>query len=170
MVVSERAFGKVAMNKHFKTAGLLGFGGALCWISLLLGCTQWSQRGAKGVGTLPPAAAEETRFSPYQPAHPFQQLAKGLLGRKVFQGAAGTMGSVEVDDLLVGPRQQSERYTFKSATLFEVRSGSGTLNVGEQSQKIEPGTVVPIPAGGAFTIQNQSELPIAIRVQVLGPS
>lgn len=156
------------MNQYTVTS--LGLSFALCWASLLLGCTQWSQRGAKGIGTLPPAAANETRFSPYQPAHPYQQLAKGLLGRKVFQGTAGTIGNIEVDDLLIGPQQQSENYTFKSSALFEVRSGSGTLKAGEQSEKIEPGTVLPLPAGTAFTIQNQGEFPIAIRVQILGPS
>jgi len=158
------------MNKYCTVTNLLGLVFAVCCVSLLLGCTQWSQRGAKGVGTLPPAAESETRFSPYQPAHPYQQLARGVLGRKVFQGTAGAMGSVEVDDLLVGPRQQSEKYTFKSSALFEVRSGAGTLNLGEQSQKIEPGTVIPMPAGSAFTIQNQGELPLSIRVQLLGPS
>lgn len=156
------------MNPYTFTS--LGLVFALCWASLLLGCTQWSQRGVKGVGTLPPAAANETRFSPYQPAHPYQQLAKGLLGRRVFQGTAGTMGTVEVDDLLIGPLQQSEKYILKSSALFEERSGSGTLNIGDESQKIEPGSVVPLPAGTAFTIQNQGEIPIAITVQLLGPS
>jgi len=80
------------------------------------------------------------------------------------------MGSVEVDDLLVGPRQKCDTYTFKSPALFEVRSGSGTLHMGEQSQKIEPGTVVPMPGGRTFTIQNEGDLPIGIRVQLLGPS
>ncbi|MFL6307660.1 MAG: hypothetical protein ACJ72H_29355 [Candidatus Sulfotelmatobacter sp.] len=158
------------MNKYGTVTSLLRLFFALCCVGMLLGCTKWSQRGAKGVGTLAKPTANETRFSPYQPAHPYQQLAKGLLGRKVFQGTAGTMGSVEVDDLLVGPRQQSDTYTFKSPALFEVKSGAGTLQSGEQPQKIEPGTVVPMPGGRTFTIQNEGDLPIAIRVQVLGPS
>jgi len=158
------------MNKYRTVTSRIGLLSALCCLLLLLGCTQWSQRGAKGVGTLPKPTANETRFSSYQPAHPYQQLAKGLLGRKVFQGTAGTMGSVEVDDLLVGPRQQCDTYAFQSPALFEVRSGAGTLHLGEQSQKIEPGTVVPMPGGRTFTIQNEGDLPLGIRVQVLGPS
>lgn len=158
------------MNKYYTVTSFIGLLCALCCLWLLLGCAQWSQRGAKGIGTLPKPTTNETRFSSYQPTHPYQQLAKGLLGRKVFEGTAGAMGSVEVDDLLVGPRQQCDTYTFKSPALFEVKSGAGTLHLGEQSQKIEPGTVVPIPGGRAFTIQNESDLPIGIRVQVLGPS
>jgi len=65
---------------------------------------------------------------------------------------------------------KSETYTFKSPALFEVISGSGFPNAGDHLQNIETGTVLPLPAGTAFTIQNQSDLPIAIKVQILGPS
>ncbi|HLW51498.1 MAG TPA: hypothetical protein VKW06_01545 [Candidatus Angelobacter sp.] len=140
---------------------------ALSLFCLLSGCQSWSERGAKGLGTLPPAGPNETNFSPYQPAHPYQQLAKGLLGRKLHEGKEGT-AAVQVHDFLVGPRQKTDSYSLSAASIFEVRSGTGTMRLGENSQQIGPGTVVPVGASQAFSIENQGELPIAIRVTAVG--
>ena len=135
----------------------------------LLGCKSWSERGAKGLGTLPPASPNETRFSPYQPAHPYQQLAKGLLGRKLLATSAEEAGAViEVDDFLVGPRQKTESYRLPAASIFQVQSGAGVLSLEDKPQKIEAGTVVSLAAAQPFTIENQADTPIAIRVTILG--
>jgi mannose-6-phosphate isomerase-like protein (cupin superfamily) len=142
--------------------GLLGL--SLC----VLGCTRWSERGAKGVGTLPPASANETRFSPYQPAHAYQQLAKGLLGRRLYTAPPELGTPADVHDLLVGPNQRSENYTFEAAAIFEVKSGNGILSLGEKQQRIETGRVLSLPPAQPFSIENQSDIAIAIRVELLG--
>lgn len=133
----------------------------------VLGCQSWSQRGAKGVGDLPEAGPNETNFSPYQPAQPYQQIVKGLLGRKLHAtNEAGV--AIEVQDFLVGPEQKSESYSLPAAAIFQVKSGSGVLNLEGKTQKIEAGTVVSVPASAPFTIDNQTETPIAIRATILG--
>ena len=142
----------------------------LALLAFLSGCTQWSQRGAKGIGTLPPAARNETKFSTYQPAHPYVQLTRGLLGRQVFVSRQPAEVAVEINDFLVGPNQRSGSYTLQATAIFEVQAGNGVLAIGEKSQKIEPGTVLSVAAGQPFTIENQSSIPIAIRVEILGVS
>ena len=151
------------------------FRGHACLVSVLLtlstliiGCSRWSERGAKGLGTLPPASPNETKFSSYQPAHPYQQLAKGLLGRKLYAAPPEVGITVEVDDFLVGPNQRSETYALQAAGIFEVKTGRGLLKLGDNPQQIETGTVVSVHAAQLFTIENQSEIPIAIRVELLG--
>jgi mannose-6-phosphate isomerase-like protein (cupin superfamily) len=137
-------------------------------VSFSLGCKSFSERGAKGVGLLPKAAPGETKFSSYQPAKPYQQLAKGLLGRKLYESPQETGAAVQVHDLLVGPNQHSESYSFPGTTIFEVRMGSGQFKAGDQSQHIEPGKTVTAAAGQPFTIDNETEVPIAMRIHVLG--
>jgi len=134
------------------------------------GCQSWSERGAKGVGLLPAAPAGETHFSPYQPANPYQQLAPGLLGRKLHATGPEAGTAVEVHDFLVGPNQKTGSYTLRSTALFEIRSGDGILKIANQSQTIKTGTVLPVPSGQPFTIENQSDVAIGIRVEVLGGS
>lgn len=134
----------------------------------LSGCKSWSERGAKGLGTLPPASPNETKFSPYQPAHPYQQLTKGLLGRKLYTAPLEFGAAVEIHDFLVGPHQRSDSYTLQAAAIFEVKSGSGLLSLKDMPQKIETGTVVSVPAAQRFAIENQTDIPIAIRVEILG--
>ena len=134
----------------------------------LSGCKSFSERGAKGVGTLPPASPNETRFSSYQPAHPYQQLTKGLLGRKLFAAPPDAGAGVEIHDFLVGPRQRSDKYSLPAAAIFQVKSGSGLLSLGEKPQKIEAGTVATVPPAQPFAIENQTDIPIAIRVSILG--
>lgn len=114
--------------------------GFLCSIVglTLLGCKSWSERGAKGVGTLPQASPNESKFSPYEPAHPYQQIVKGLLGRKLHATTTAEAGAViEVHDFLVGPKQKTESYTLPAASIFQVKSGTGVLNVENKPQKIE---------------------------------
>lgn len=120
------------------------------------------------MGILPPASPNETKFSAYQPAHPYQQLTKGLLGRKLHTAALKDGAVVEVHDFLVGPHQQSDSYTLQATTIFEVKSGSGLLRLGDKPQKIETGTVVSVSAAQPFAIENQTDIPVAIRVEILG--
>jgi mannose-6-phosphate isomerase-like protein (cupin superfamily) len=142
--------------------------GLLALSVCVMGCTRWSERGAKGIGTLPPASPNETRFSPYQPAHPYQQLAKGLLGRRWYSAPPEFGTAAEVHDLLVGPNQRSQNYAFQAAAIFEVKSGSGMLTLVDKRQKFETGSVLSLPPAQPFSIENQSDIPIAIRVELLG--
>ncbi|HEV2964658.1 MAG TPA: hypothetical protein VG649_22710 [Candidatus Angelobacter sp.] len=132
------------------------------------GCKSWSERGAKGVGLLPQASPNETQFSSYQPAHPYQQLTTGLLGRKLHATPPEAGMPIEVNDFLVGPNQKTADYTLPSLAIFEIRTGTGQLKVGGQARKIATGMTFEVAAGQPFTIENESEVPIGIRVEILG--
>ena len=135
---------------------------------MLSGCQSWSERGAKGEGTLPKASPGETNFSSYQPTHPYQQITKGLLGRKMYETSAQAGVVIEVHDLLVGPNQRTDSYALEAPAIFEVKSGSGVMKLGDKSQQIQAGTVLTLSAAQAFTIENQSDVAVAIKAEVLG--
>jgi mannose-6-phosphate isomerase-like protein (cupin superfamily) len=140
----------------------------LILVTIQTGCKSWSERGAKGLGELPKASPDETKFSPYQPANPYQQLTTGLLGRKLHATSPEAGAVIEVHDFLVGPNQRTASYTLPGPAIFEIRSGNGLLKLGDKSQQIQTGMVLPLPAAQPFTIENQSEVPIGIRVEILG--
>jgi hypothetical protein len=143
-----------------------------CALSFLLvlsstGCTSWNQRGAKGIGLLPKAAAGEQHFSTYQPANPYVQLGEGIYYRKMYEGSGPAGLHVEVRDLLVGPGQHTAKVGLPGAAICELNSGGGVLLSGDQSQELHPGATFSLPEGTSFSIENKSDNPISIRVHLL---
>ncbi len=143
----------------------LVFAGALCLA--LSGCKQWSERGAKGRGLIPPPKPEEVKFSSFQPQNPYLQVVPGLLSRALFAADEADGMRVEVRDLLVGPNQTSASTILPGTATCEVRSGSGVLSLGEKRQQFHIGETFVIPDGQNFTIANESEIPIGIRVHLI---
>ena len=134
---------------------------------LMVGCKQWSQRGAKGVGVLPKAAPGEQHFSSYQPKTPYTQLASGLLTRTLYEAPSGEGYRVEVRELLVGPGQHTDRVTLPGAAILEVRSGSGILTVSDKPQELRLGATFSLAEAEAFAIENTAEVPLALRVHLV---
>jgi mannose-6-phosphate isomerase-like protein (cupin superfamily) len=141
---------------------------ALILVTIQTGCNRWSERGARGLGELSKSSPNETKFSPYQPANPYQQLTTGLLGRKLYATSPEAGAVIEVHEFLVGPNRRTANYTLPSPAIFEIRSGNGLLKLGDKSRQIQTGMVLPLPAAQPFTIENQSEVPIGIRVEMFG--
>ena len=131
-----------------------------------MGCKSWSQRGAKGTGLLPKASPNETRFSSYQPKNPYTALASGIATRTLFEAASGKGYQVEVRDLLVGPERHTESVSLPGAAVFEVRSGSGVMKVGGNERELKLGSTFALSEGQAFTIENKSDSPLAMRVHL----
>jgi len=140
----------------------------LCCAALTLtGCKAYSERGAKGVGLLPKPASAEQHFSNYQPKNPYSQLAPGLLSRKLFETPGPKGSRIEINDLLVGPKQHSASVTFPGIAICEVKSGQGTIKVGSNDQKLDLGTTFTVPKGTPVAIENATEVPLAIQVHMI---
>jgi hypothetical protein len=136
-------------------------------LSLLAGCNAWTQRGAKGLGLLPKAAPGERHFSTYETKNPYVELGQGILYRKLFESAGPDGLTIEVRDLLVGPRRQTSKVTLPGAALCEMRSGSGTLTTDDHTQDLGYGAAFMLPEGSTFAISNKSDNPISIRVHLI---
>ncbi len=127
----------------------------------------WTERGPRGVGLLPKAAPGEKNFSQYQPRQPYSQLNPGIMTRTLFEVATSNGYRVEVRDVLVGPRQRTERVSLPGAAVFEIRSGGGILTVNGKRQELSPGSTLSLSEGQAFSIENNSDAPITIRVYLI---
>jgi hypothetical protein len=136
---------------------------ALLSILCASGCDSWFQHGRKGVGALPQTPVSEANFSKTEPAMPFSKFADGLATRTLFQASDGVGTQVEVRDLLIGPRQKTERTSLPGAAVLEIRSGGGTIQIGDRQQELPLGSTLTVPEKAAFTIENKSDLPMTIR-------
>jgi|SRR5579864_1269159 len=127
----------------------------------------WSERGPRGVGLLAKATSGEKKFSQYQPKEPYSQLNAGIMTRTLFEAATSNGYRVEVRDLLIGPRQRTERISLPGGAVFEIRSGSGILTANGKRQELSPGSTLSLSEGQAFSIDNSSDAPITIRVYLI---
>jgi hypothetical protein len=60
--------------------------------------------------------------------------------------------------------------TLPGAAFIEVRSGSGTLQSGDQRQELQLGAIIPISQDQSFTITNSSQFILTMRVYVIAGS
>ena len=127
------------------------------------GCESWFQHGRKGLGTLSQKPVTEANFSKTEPAMPFSTFADGLATRTLFRVSDGLGTHVEVRDLLVGPRQKTESTSLPGATVLEIRSGGGTIQIGDRQLELPLGSTLTVSEKAAFTIENKSDVPMAIR-------
>jgi hypothetical protein len=101
-----------------------------------------------------------------QPENPYKQLVPGLLTRTLFTASSGTGFRVEIDDFLVGPRQTTSQVSLPGAAVFEARSGSGFVTLGGYPQKIQLGSTFALSEGEGFTIKNEADVPLTMRVHI----
>ncbi len=129
---------------------------------LLFAC----QRGARQEKTelLPEAGPNERNFSAYKPANAYAEAGKGLLVRTILETEGPPGMRVQVRDFLVAPGQRTDNVSFHGAAVVEVRSGAGSVIVGEKRQELVPGRTFSISEGQSLTLENKTALPIALRV------
>ena len=152
------------MNTVLRTAILATIA---CAALTLIGCKSLSERGAKGIGLLPKPADAGQKLSSYQPKNPYTQLAPGLMSRKLYETPGPKRTHLEVNDLLVGPRQHSASVTLDGTAVVEVKSGEGLVRLDGKEQKLQLGTTFTIPQGASFVLENDSEVPLAMQVYLI---
>ena len=128
----------------------------------LTGC----QTAADGVGLLPGPSPGQVTFSSYQPTEPYAQLAPGILTRKVYAAASGTGYRVEVQDLVVGPRQKTAELTLGDASVFEVRSGTGLIVSADMKREIKTGMTFSMSDRKSFRVESSGDEPLTLRAHV----
>jgi mannose-6-phosphate isomerase-like protein (cupin superfamily) len=137
-------------------------------LSLALGAVSLTacQTAVDGVGLLAGPSLGEVTFSGYQPAEPYAQMAPGILTRKTYAAASGTGYRVEVQDLLVGPRQKTAEFTLGDASVFEVRSGNGLIVSADMKREIKAGMTFSLSDRKSFRVENSGDEPLNLRAHV----
>jgi len=116
---------------------------------------------------LPEIAADDKAFSAYQPANAFAATGNGIIARTVFQADAALGTHIDVLDWKLPPGKQTSATTLPGAAFIEVRSGSGTLQAGAQNQDLPLGAIVSVSQDQSFTITNNGQLMLTMRVYVV---
>jgi hypothetical protein len=146
----------------------------LCAILLftVAGCSRrpTSERIDVKTALLPEIAGDDKAFSGYQPGKGYAATDNSLLTRTVFQAAAAAGTRIEVRDWKLAAGKQTTPMTLPGAAFIEVRSGSGTLQSGDQRQELQLGAIIPISQDQSFTITNSSQFILTMRVYVIAGS
>lgn len=139
----------------------------VCLLFIAGGCRSSHKFAVEKTRPLPEAGAGEQRFSSYEPARGYSELAPGVLNRPFF-GAAGPPGyRIELRDLFVAPGRKGQRLSLPGAAFLEVRDGSAVILVGDKRQELPIGATVSVNQGQSFDIEATSQQPLVIRVALL---
>jgi quercetin dioxygenase-like cupin family protein len=116
---------------------------------------------------LPEVPANDTHFSTYKPANPYEELRPGVLARTIFEAAGPPGYRIEVQDLRVDAKAKGEDIRLPGAAFLEVQDGTGIVTTGAKRQEVSPGAMIAVSAGQAFAAEATSDRPLAIRVRVI---
>jgi hypothetical protein len=126
--------------------------------------------GGGATGPLPPPPPpEQMRVSDYQPQKAFVQVSPGLATRSVFvvEPTDKDPYHVDVQDILVAPGKEAVSVPLQGAATIEVRTGSGTASIGQNSQELATGSTFPVAEGEALKIAARGDGPITLRAYVV---
>lgn len=135
-------------------------------VALILGagCRSVSDEG--GRHGLPPAPPGTTKFSDYEPDHPYEPWGEGVAGRSMFFTPSDEGYTVEVRDYLVSPRNPESFVRLDGAAVLEVRQGSGAAKVDGEKILLSPGTVFTVDTGKKLYVTANEE-PLALRTWIV---
>lgn len=168
------------MNTNTNDPGNRG-GGARRRLALLLpglallsailfgaGCRHMPGQRAKGVGTLPsPPPPDQIKHSDYKPENPLVQLAPGVAARTLFTADEGAPYRVELQEILIAPKQRAANLTMPGGAVVEVIEGEGAASAGEKRQDLRTHSTFAAAEGEPLNIENRGETHLTLRVLVV---
>lgn len=141
---------------------------ALLVLPIYSGCHYFSKDNEKpGREPAPPPPQGKATYADLKPDNAFVELAPGVLTRTWFEADSGNGYRVEVRELLIATKQSNPDLKLPGAAICEVRSGSGTLEVGGQTQELGNGSTFAVAEGEPLKVASKGEYPIALRVHLL---
>lgn len=120
-------------------------------------------------GPLPPPPSAQVPFAGSTPEHSFHLEEGNVLARTVFEASAPSNSHVQVRDVMLPPKAKSKLAALPGPALVEVYSGDGNLAVGEKEERTDrltAGNMRSVPAGQVLAFDNQSALPLVLRLYV----
>ena len=116
------------------------------------------------VPPLPTPDPDQVSYSSYQPEQPYSEYAPGALTRSRYETEGGAGLHVEIWDMLIGPRQASGAISLPGGAVLITRSGQPAVTIGGKAMMAATGTALSVPEGQSFTIANESDDPVSLRV------
>jgi len=137
---------------------------------VVVGCDVVSDMtgGDETVPPLPAPDPDQVSFSSYQPERPYAEFAPGVLTRSRYETESGAGYRVEIWDMLLGPRQESATISLPGGAILTTRSGQPAITIDGKAMIAVAGTALSVAEGQSFTITNESDDPVSLRVYLFG--
>jgi hypothetical protein len=116
------------------------------------------------VPPLPPPDPRQVSFSSYQPQQPYAEYTAGVLTRSRYETDSGNGYRVEIWDMLVGPHQESGSISLPGGAVVTTSSGQAAITIDGKAAVAATGTALTLSEGQTFTIANESDDPVTLRV------
>jgi quercetin dioxygenase-like cupin family protein len=98
----------------------------------------------------------------------FREISSGVFTRTVYRTAPDATPKVEVRDLEIAPGKTLERLALPGAAVLEVRSGRASARVGPATRQVQTGAVLAVSEGEALGLDNRGDVPLSVRLYVIG--
>jgi hypothetical protein len=126
--------------------------------------------GASGTGPLPsPPPPDQMKLSNVEPQKGYTQVSPGLATRTVYtvEPTAKDPYHVDVQDFLVAPGREAIAVPLQGAATFEVRSGNGTVAIGDRGgQDVGNGSTFSVSEGEQLKVAAK-DAPLTLRAYVV---
>ena len=126
--------------------------------------------GASGTGPLPsPPPPDQMKLSNVEPQKGYTQVSPGLATRTVYtvEPTAKDPYHVDVQDILVAPGREAVAVPLQGAATFEVRSGNGTVAIGDRGgQEVGNGSTFSVSEGEQLKVAAK-DAPLSLRAYVV---
>src|SRR3989442_5888339 len=115
-------------------------------------------------GVLQTPALGELKFAGDIPNNPFKVEPGNALARTVFQTSGPSNSRIEIRELLVQSREETQLASQPGPMLIEVESGAGTVSVNGKREELAVNTIKTISAGQTTVFRNGGARPLALRI------
>ena len=126
--------------------------------------------GPSGTGPLPsPPPPDQMKLSSVEPQKGYTQVSPGLATRTVYtvEPTAKDPYHVDVQDILVAPGRDAVAVPLQGAATFEVRSGNGTVTIGDRGgQDVGNGSTFSVSEGEQLKVAAK-DAPLTLRAYVV---
>lgn len=123
---------------------------------------------AQGGGPLPPPSLPPGGALQESIQNRFGELSSGVFTRTVYRTAAEAAPKVEVRDLEIAPGKTLAQLALPGAAVLEVRSGQASARVGTATRQLQTGAVLALSEGEALGLDNRGDVPLSVRLYVIG--
>jgi hypothetical protein len=129
----------------------------------------WGQDATqRDTSPLPPPPPDSAVYSGRAIEHPFERIDDQAGSMRVmFEGPGPEKSQIEIREILISPKALVRIPALLGPALVDLRSGAGTLRVGDHAASLDITNPTSIAPGEPLEIQNTVDNPLLMRLYVV---
>jgi hypothetical protein len=137
-------------------------------LSLTVFSPAWGQDQEPGTGELPPPPPDLPIFSGKPVTSPFEATAvQPSASRVMFEGAGPENTRIVIREMLIGPGAHMRLDALPGPALVDLRSGAGTLRVGDRSEQLQIARAISVEPGFPIELTNNGGGSLLLRLYLV---